>query len=139
MTHHYSGSFLNMAAIRLRLMAALTFTSVSAIQLWKSPGEISNNVPARCKVPLTRNITCDFLVSPGTAANGEMLVGEAADVYCSSTCRSSLESFKDAVTASCGNTHYAMWENSTMEQSGQYIAEGFLWAHSLVCLSDECV
>ena len=67
-------------------------TSATAIQLWGAVGDIPATVPVRCRSALTYNIACDVasLVTAHDAANGARLVGVAADVYCSSTCRSSL-------------------------------------------------
>ncbi|KAJ0352995.1 hypothetical protein COL154_012288 [Colletotrichum chrysophilum] len=111
--------------------------SVSGIQLWKTPGQIPTDVPARCRAALSTNITCDFLVTADSAANGEVVVGEAADVFCNSACRDSLRSFTSSVTSGCGHTQYKLWENSTMTASGQAMAEGLLWANSLLCIQDE--
>lgn len=109
----------------------------AAIQLWATPGDIPLSVPPACRIALTRNITCDFLVTPAKATAGETVVGEAATVFCNEACSSSLVAFEKAVASGCGNSHHALWATSTMEQSPHYLSQGYLWAHSLMCLSDE--
>ena len=116
---------------------ALTATTTAAIQIWEKPGDIPSEVPARCRAALVQNITCsDFLVQPQKAAQGEAVVGEAADVYCSDQCSSSITKFQKSVTTGCGDTPYPLFKNSTMLQSGKAIVDGLAWAHKLVCIKD---
>ncbi|RYP62165.1 hypothetical protein DL771_009838 [Monosporascus sp. 5C6A] len=117
-------------------LASLLLPSVSGIKLWNSPGDIPTSVPARCRAPLTQNITCELLVKPDNAANGEIVPGGALDEFCGSTCRSSLETFQKNIASGCGNTYYALWKNSNLTQSPKVLADGFVWAHTLACLSD---
>ncbi len=117
--------------------AALTATMTAAIQIWEKPGDIPSEVPARCRAALVQNITCsDFLLQPQKAAQGEVLVGEAADVYCSDQCSSSITKFQKSVTTGCDDTLYPLVKNSTMLQSGKAIVDGLAWAHKLVCIKD---
>lgn len=117
------------------LMAA----SVSAIKLWDTPGDIPTTVPAKCRAPLSQNITCELLVTAAKAANGRALVGDAAVSYCSDTCRSSLASLQQKVTEGCGDTQYQLWENSNETRSGQALVDSLVWAQGLMCIEDECV
>lgn len=113
-------------------------TSAAAIQLWKALDDIPSSVPASCRSPLTYNITCDVenLITAHDVASGLKLVGEAADVYCSSTCRTSLQTFATNVKAGCGHTMYTFWHDNALQQSGQALAENFVWAQDLVCIQD---
>ncbi|RYP80170.1 hypothetical protein DL770_006365 [Monosporascus sp. CRB-9-2] len=117
-------------------LASLLLPSVSGIKLWNNPGDIPTSVPARCRAPLTQNISCEFLVKPDNAANGEIVPGGALDELCGSTCRPSLETFQKNTASGCGDTYYALWENSNLTQSPKVLADGFVWAHTLARLSD---
>lgn len=126
-----------MAPLRLIIAQLLAAGSTFAIQLWETPGDIPTSVPARCRVSLTQNITCELLVKADIAASGHALFGEAANLYCGDTCRSSMESFHSKVIAGCGDTEYELWENSSMPIAGKTIVDGLLWAQRLMCIEDE--
>lgn len=123
-----------------RAFVALTWiaTATEALQWWKTPGQIPTSVPARCRVPLTQNITCDVddLVTPTRVFYGETVVGGHAEVYCAATCRNSLKAFQKAVTSGCGHTPYKLWEDQAVGQSVQEVVDGIVWAQDLLCMQD---
>ncbi|KAH8891136.1 hypothetical protein GQ53DRAFT_720459 [Thozetella sp. PMI_491] len=126
-----------MAVVWSFLVSLLAATAADAIQIWQDPIDIPTTVPNRCRAALVQNITCsDFLVSPQKAAQGETVVGDAADVYCGDTCSASITQFQTAVGAACGDTFYQLFVNSTLQQSAKGIADQLAWAHKLVCIKD---
>jgi hypothetical protein len=121
------------------LAVVLMAVSVSAVKLWNSPADLPTTVPAKCRAAVTLNITCEFLVTADKAANGRVVVGDAAVEYCSDSCRSSLASFQQKVTEGCGANQYAFWRNSNRTDSGKAIVDSLIWAQNLVCIKDEFV
>ena len=128
-----------MARLQQLLAMVLASTAASAIQLWGKPGEIPTTVPAKCRAALTTNITCDFLVTANKAVSGQIVSGMSAESFCGAPCVGSMADFQRKVIEGCGNTQYMLWENSTMTQSGQALADGLSWAQRLLCIQDKSV
>lgn len=128
-----------MTSTRSMLAVVLMAVSVSAVKLWNSTADLPTTVPGKCRAAVTLNITCEFLVTAAKAANGRVVVGDAADEYCSDSCRSSLTSFQKKVTEGCGDNQYAFWRNSNQTDSAKALVDSLIWAQNLVCIEDEFV
>lgn len=55
----------------------------------------------------------------------------------SCSCPRLKKTFKTAVKASCADTQYKMFVNSTLQQSGASIADPLTWAYSVACITDK--
>ncbi|SPB45014.1 unnamed protein product [Aspergillus niger] len=111
--------------------------NVAAIQVWDSPDDIPTAVPSDCRNALTYNMTCaNSLVTAQDAANGAALVGVAAKTYCTKECHDSLQTFQESILSACGKKEYQLYKNSTTTQSPAVVADGLVWAYSLMCIQD---
>lgn len=110
---------------------------VAGVHLFEKPGDIPPLVPAKCRAPLSANITCDFLITANVAAQGQTVVGPAADAFCGKDCVASLHSFRQKVIDGCGVGSYALWANNTVTTSPKALADGLVWAQKLLCIQDE--
>lgn len=115
---------------------ALTVQAAIALQLFATPGDVNPDVPARCRVALTHNITCELLVSADQAQRQTHLVGPALEGYCSEGCRGSMAEFQKKVTEACGHTLHVLTKEGERKTSAQDLAEGFSWAQNLMCIKD---
>lgn len=124
--------------LQITTALALAVSTATALQFWAAVGEIPMTVPLRCRIPLTRNITCDVddLISPSRVLSGEVAVGAHADAYCAPACKDSLKAFQSAVSSGCGHTLYKVWEDQTEGQSMKEVADGLAWAQEMLCLED---
>ncbi|RDK37083.1 hypothetical protein M752DRAFT_310156 [Aspergillus phoenicis ATCC 13157] len=85
-------------------------------------------------------MTCaNSLVTAQDAANGAALVGVAAKTYCTKECHDSLQTFQESILSACGKKEYQLYKNSTTTQSPAVVADGLVWAYSLMCIQDACV
>ncbi|KAI2707493.1 hypothetical protein DTO013E5_8367 [Penicillium roqueforti] len=111
--------------------------NVAAIQVWDSLDDIPTAVPSDCRNALTYNMTCaNSLVTAQDAANGAALVGVAAKTYCTKECHDSLQTFQESILSACGKKEYQLYKNSTTTQSPAVVADGLVWAYSLMCIQD---
>lgn len=114
--------------------------NIAAIQVWDSLDDIPTAVPSDCRNALTYNITCaNSLVTAQDAVNGAALVGVAAKAYCTKECHDSLQTFQESIFSACGKKQYQLYKNSTTTQSPAVVADGLVWAYSLMCIQDACV
>ncbi|ESZ90353.1 LysM domain-containing protein [Sclerotinia borealis F-4128] len=124
-------------AIFYFLLQISIFQDVSGIQIWSSPGALPTTIPASCRAVLSQNITCNpQLINAAFISAGRALDNVTATEYCTPTCYSSIKTFKTNVDLRCGSTSYAMYANSTFEQSGAQIADPLAWAYNVTCIED---
>ena len=139
--HYYLLTLLTMrqTGIFSLFLSVLSFSvfSVHSIFIFSSPGAIPTTVPAACRAVLSQNITCEpSLVLANEVAQGRALGKETANLYCTPGCYKSLTTFKTNVATRCGNTPYKFYANSSLTQTGNQIADPFVWAYDVACLQD---
>ncbi len=124
----------------LRAFVALAWiaTTAGALRYFTTPSEISTSVPLECRMPLTKDITCDVddLITPTDVLYGQVVVGGHAAAYCAAACKNSLKAFQKAVASGCGHTPYKVWPDMAEGQSVQEVVNGLVWAQELLCLQD---
>lgn len=120
-------------------LAAVGCSGLSgAIQLWESPADIPNSVPAVCRAALIANITCDpILLTADQALANAALTEDVAAEYCTTACAESINMFQSRVDSACGRGALALWHESTLRQSPWHLASGLAWAYELSCIEDE--
>ncbi|KAJ5717637.1 hypothetical protein N7488_003283 [Penicillium malachiteum] len=92
-----------------------------------------SGLPATCGTALAANISCDQLFSASYIAGGGYVSVAALDDVCSTSCTSSLLSFKADVDGACGNTTYNFPGN--VSQTVQTILEPLVWALDTACIT----
>ncbi|KAM3527433.1 hypothetical protein NHJ13051_002971 [Beauveria bassiana] len=113
-----------------------TAGQVHSLQLWKTPGDIPNTVPAPCRIALIGDIKC----GPRLIRSSEIQAPGALDQeflteYCKKDCGDSLDGFAKKVNGSCGWKSYS-WGDG-FDRSGNSIAQTLVWNHEVACLKDE--
>ncbi|KAM0669445.1 hypothetical protein ACQRIU_003007 [Beauveria bassiana] len=113
-----------------------TAAQVHSLQLWKTPGDIPNTVPAPCRIALIGDIKC----GPRLIRSSEIQAPGALDQeflteYCKKDCGDSLDGFAKKVNGSCGWKSYS-WGDG-FDRSGNSIAQTLVWNHEVACLKDE--